>query len=224
MPPDFDRTLLLCLDGMKVHAIPLVWILVPSVLAYVQYSIAGSSTVSLVLWPPDPATAAILVLLAIQLLILFYAMQYGLIGAIRFARTGSVAEAFSLAEIRKTAVRIGFVNYYLGFAVVVAAWILFSLSLRMITLVPAAGPVISLGLSPVPLVFCSRFVAHFCDEDEYLPAENSDGNQEVPALPALQIRALAAEYLFWLAVLAVLVVLCFTPMAVVAASLLRLAP
>jgi hypothetical protein len=224
-PPEFDNPLLLCLDGIKVHTIPLVWMLVPTVLAYAEYSIAGSGTVSLVLWPPDPAMALLLALIVIQLLILIYALQYGLIGAIRFARTGSMAEAFNLPEIRRTAARIGFVNYYLGFAVVAGAWLLFSLLLRGITLVPSAGPFISLCLSPVPVVFCSRFVAHFCDEDpDGRDAEACRTPDPASPVPVLSGRAMAAEFLFWLAILSAFTVLCFTPMVLVVASLTRYIP
>lgn len=224
LPPDFARPLLLLLDGIKVQTIPLVWIVIPAVLAYIQYSIAGSSTLSLILWPPDPATLEILLLLAVQLFTIFCAVQYGLIGAIRFARTGSVRDAFSLSEIRKTTIRIGIINYYLGFGIVAAAWILFSLSLRLITFVPSAGPLLSLCFSPVPTVFCSRFVAHFCDEDQYTVGTVSDRAPWQSATTAVPGRSLAAEYLFWLAAFAVLVVLCFTPMALIAASILRYLP
>lgn len=221
VPPDFDRPFLLCLDGMKLPVIPLVWMLVPSILAFVQYSIAGSSTITVNIWQPDPATIIILVLLAIQLLILFYATYYGLIGVIRFARTGSVREAFALLEIRKTAARIGFVNYYLGFGVVVVAWMLFSLCLRGISLLPSAGPFITLCLGSVPIVFCSRFVAHFCDEDQYPLCEGMSGVPELCTPSPLRARALVAEYLVWLVILAVLVFLCFTPMVLVVGYLGR---
>ena len=107
VPPDFDHPLLLCLDGMKFFAIPLVWMLVPSVLAFAQYSVAGGSTVSVNLWQPDPATIIILVLLALQIIILFIAVQYVTIGTIRFARTGSVREGLAVLEVRKTIGRIG---------------------------------------------------------------------------------------------------------------------
>jgi len=223
-PPEFDRPLLLCLDGIKVNTIPLVWILVPSVLAFVQYSIAGSSMVSVSLWPPDPATIAILVLLVLQIIILFIAVQYAMIGAIRFARTGSVREGLALLEIRKTIGRIGIVNYYVALGVVGIVWLLFSIALRGAALVPFAGPVISLCLSPVPTVYCFRFIAHFCDE-ERLSAGTEEGNAGTLRTPApLGARALATEFLVWTLILAVLVVLCFTPMVLVFGALSRVLP
>jgi hypothetical protein len=221
-PPEFDRPLLLCLDGIKAYTIPLVWILVPEILVFIQFTIAGSGTFSIILWPPDPATSLILVLLAVELVIFFYAVQYGLIGMIRFARTGSVREAFALLEIKRTFDRIGVVNYYLGFGIVVFSWLLFTLSLRGIAIMPYAGPVIALCLGPVPVVFCSRFVGHFCDEDAYSPGNVRSGENVAVADPSHQARALASEYLFWLAVLVMLVVLCFTPIALIAASVSRL--
>lgn len=218
-PPEFDRPLLLCLDGIKVNTIPLVWILVPSILAFVEYSIAGSSMVSVSLWPP--ATIAILVLLVLQIIILFIAVQYAMIGAIRFARTGSVREGLALLEIRKTIGRIGLVNYYVALGVVAFVWLIFSLALRGVALVPFAGPVISFCLSPVPTVYCFRFIAHFCDEERLSAGrvESNDGTLRAPARPGA--RALATEFLVWTLILAVLVVLCFTPMVLVFGALSR---
>jgi hypothetical protein len=223
-PPEFDRPLLLCLDGIKVNTIPLVWFLVPSVLAFVEYSLAGSSTVSITLWPPNPTTLTILVLLLLQVTILFIAVQYATIGAIRFARTGSVGAGLAVLEIRKTIGRIGIVNYYVSLGVVAFVWLLFSLALRGVALVPFAGPVVSLCLSPVPTVYCFRFIAHFCDE-ERLSGCVTGGVAGTDCAPApLSARALAAEYLVWTLILAVLVVLCFTPMVLVIGALGRLLP
>ena len=147
-----------------------------------------------------------------------------MIGAIRFARTGSVREGFALLEIKKTMDRIGIVNYYLGFGVIILVWMLFSLALRGIALLPSAGPVLSLGLSPVPTVFCFRFIAHFSDEDQY-PGIDGQGNcPEVSIPPLPDARAMLTEFLVWLAILAGLVVLCFTPMVLVFGSVSRFFP
>jgi len=223
-PPEFDRPLQLCLDGIKANTIPLVWMLVPSVLAFAMYSVAGSSTVSVTLWPPDPTTLTILILLILQVTILFIAVQYATIGAIRFARTGSVGEGLAILEIRKTIGRIGIVNYYLALGVVAFVWLLFSLALRGVALVPFAGPFISLCLSPVPTVYCFRFIAHFCDE-ERLSAGRVEGMAGAVRAPALaSARALASEFLAWVLILAVLVVLCFTPMVLIVSSVTRYLP
>jgi hypothetical protein len=224
VPPDFDHPLLLCLDGIKVQVIPLVWMLVPSILAFVQYSIADSSLASGRPWEAFAGTILILVLLAIQIIILFIAVQYATIGAIRFARTGSVREGLAILEIKKTRDRIGMVNYFVGLGVVTVVWILFSLCLRGIALVPFAGPVISLCLSPVPTVYCFRFIAHFCDE-ERISAGQVEGKAGTVHAPApVSARSLVPEFLAWILILAVLVILCFTPMVLVFGFISRSLP
>ncbi|MGB9177484.1 MAG: DUF4013 domain-containing protein [Methanoregula sp.] len=224
VPPDFDHPLLLCLDGIKVQVIPLVWMLVPSILAFVQYSIADSSLASGRPWEAFAGTILILVLLAIQIIILFIAVQYAVIGAIRFARTGSVREGLAILEIKKTRDRIGMVNYFVGLGVVTVVWILFSLCLRGIALLPFAGPVISLCLSPVPTVYCFRFIAHFCDEEQLSAGQREEKAGTVRAPGPVSARALVPEFLTWILILAVLVVLCFTPMVLVFGFISRFFP
>jgi hypothetical protein len=217
LPPEFDHPFLLCLDGMKLQVIPLVWMLVPSVLIYVQYSLASGGPWFNSPWEPTVKSALILVLLVLEIIIVFIAVQHVMIGAIRFARTGSVREGFNQLAIRATISRIGIVNYFAGIGIITLIWLLFSLLLRGVALLPLAGPGISLILAPVPTIYCFRFIAHFCDEDRLTAEEKPGTAGDMPA-PGLSPRGLLLEYLFWLALLAVLVVLCFTPLALVVGS------
>ena len=215
LPPEFDNWTRLWLDGMKVHVIPLVWILVPSVLALIEYNVATGRLLPENRWGTIPGSVMILLLLLIQLVILFIAVQYGIVGAVRYARTGSVREAFALNEIRKTLGRIGFVNYFLGLGVIALVWLFFNFLLGILSLVPYAGPVLALGLGPFLTVFCVRFIAHSCD-DEFPTAgrEPGAGRKSAPA----STRAIIPELFLWSVVLAVLFVLCFTPLALVFGS------
>jgi hypothetical protein len=216
LPPEFDHPFLLCLDGMKFQVIPLVWMLVPSVLAFIQYSIASSGIWFNSPWEPTVKSALILLLLVLEIIIVFIAVQHVMIGAIRFARTGSVREGFNQVAIRETINRIGIVNYFVGIGVIALIWLLFSLSLRGIALLPFAGPGISLLLSPIPTIYCFRFIAHFCDEDP-LPDGGRSGSSG-DRLASLPARVMATEYLSWFAIYVVLLVLCFTPVALVVGS------
>lgn len=215
VPPEFDRWPRLLLDGMKVQVIPLVWILVPSILAFIEYDVSSGVLLPAARWGSIPGTALILLLLLIQLVILFIAAQYIFIGAIRFARSGSLREAFVVLEIRKTLDRIGIVNYFLGLGVITLVWLVFNFVLVQLSLVPYAGPVAALVLGPLLAVFCIRFIAHSCDDD-FLSAGRvaaPRGNQAPAAA-----REVLPEMLIWGAVLAVLFVLCFTPLALVIGS------
>jgi hypothetical protein len=212
-PPEFNRWLLLLRDGIKVHTIPLVWMFVPLLLAYIQYSISsselrsGGHIISTMGW------AMILLLLLIQLIILFIAAQYAIVGAIRFARTGSLWEAFMVMSIKKTLDEIGIINYFIGLGIITAIWIVSSFLLRVITYLSYAGPELTLVLSPVLTVFCIRFIAHSCDED--LP----NAVREEAVVPPVPLRTTIPDTLAWLAILGVLFFLCFTPIALVVGSI-----
>jgi hypothetical protein len=218
-PPEFDHPFLLCLDGIKLQVIPLVWMLVPAVLAYVQYSIATGRTWSGSPWEPALKTALILLLLVLQIVIVYIAVQHVMIGAIRFARTGSVREGFDQVAIRETIRRIGIVNYFVGIGVIAFIWLLFSLTLRGIALLPLAGPEISLFLAPVPTIYCFRFIAHFCDEDRLSPNLNAVAVRNVPGPSAASVHSVLKQFLVWLGIYVVLLVLCFSPLTLVVGSL-----
>jgi hypothetical protein len=207
-PPEFDNWLLLCLDGMKLHTIPLVWLLVPLVLAWVEYTIASGGMMSGTPAGTTLGSILIIVLVVIQLIIVIFAVTYAIIGTIRFARSGSVGEAFALRAIKANLDRIGLVNYYIGVGVIAFVWLVFTTALHYLTLIPYAGPFMAIGLGPFLNVFCIRFVAHFCDEETV----------SLPVTARDPLVATVPDLIVWFIVLVVLFVLCFTPLALVAAS------
>lgn len=219
VPAEFDNWPQLFLDGIKFNVIPLVWILVPSVLALIQYTIATGGLLPGNEWGTALGSVLIFVLLVIQLVIFFIAVQYGIIGAIRFARTGSLREAFNLKAIMITTTRIGIVNYFIALGIIAVIWLVFSYTLHFLSLVPYIGGILSLCLWSPVIVFCVRFMAHFCDEDTSLEGGVSGVTVGEPVQDWLPARVIAKEILFWLVILAVLVVLCFTPLAIVIGSI-----
>jgi hypothetical protein len=140
------------------------------------------------------------------------------VGAIRYARTGNVRDAFAVLAIRATLSRIGIVNYFAALGIITFVWLVFSYGLHALSLVPYFGGIIALGLWPPLAVFCVRFIAHSCDED-MSPAGSEPG---VAGIVHTQVRMssrdMIVEILVWLFILAVLFVLCFTPLALVIGS------
>jgi hypothetical protein len=218
-PPEFDNWLLLLRDGIKVHVIPLVWLFVPMGLAFIEYTIGSSGLLSGK--PPISYLALflIIILVVIQLVILFYAVTYGIIGAIRFARSGSVGQAFAVLAIKKTLKRIGIVRYYLGLGVITIVWLAFSLVLYILSLLPFPGIIIPLCIAPFLNVFCVRFIAHSCDEEIYPAVGETDATREAFVQPQIPTRAVIVDILAWFVVVVLLFVLCFTPLALVTGSL-----
>jgi len=223
-PPEFDRGTVLFLDGIKVHVIPLVWILVPSVLAFVQYAISTGQLLPASEWGATPGTIVILVLLLIQLVILFIALQYVVIGAIRFSRTGSVAEAYNVMAIKATVSRIGIVNYFVALGIITFVGLLFSFGLHALSLVPFVGGFLALGLWPPVVVYCVRFVSHFCDEEMAPLGKKTVMDRGARALSRVAALGMIPEILTWLVILAVLSLLSFTPMVLMVASITGLFP
>jgi hypothetical protein len=218
VPPEFGNWPQLCLDGIKVHVIPLVWMLVPSILALIEYTIASGGLLPGNPWGTLLGSILILVILVIQIVILFIAVQYMIIGAIRYARTGSVREAFAVLAIRHTLSRIGIVNYFIALGIITFVWLVFSYGLHALSLVPYIGGILALGLWPPLAVFCVRFMAHSCDED-MSPAGSEPGVAGKIHTPArMSPRGMTVEILSWLVILAVLFMLCFTPLALVIGS------
>jgi hypothetical protein len=214
-PPEFVNWSHLALAGIKVHTLPLVWVLVPILLTLIQTAIAeGGFLYGGSPWQV-PALLLVLLILLVQILILFFAVNYVIIGATRFARTGSIREGFAIPAIKTTLDHIGIVNYYIALGVITLVFLLVSVLLNILALIPLAGPLITLALGPLLTVFCIRFMAHFSDED-------TQGIQ--PAEESVPLRAHIPELLAWLAILAVLMVLCFTPLVVVSGALGKILP
>ncbi|NMB78440.1 MAG: DUF4013 domain-containing protein, partial [Methanomicrobiales archaeon] len=202
-PPEFENWPLLVLDGIKVQTIILVWVVLPILLAFGEYEILVRGLQA------APAFLAVLVIMAlIQILLVFFAVKYAIIGIIRFSRSGSVREAFHLPAIKDTFDRIGIVNYYLGLGVITLVFLVFSFLFNLLALIPVAGPLFPLLLGPWLNVFCIRFISHFCDDDTY-------GEKRPDAAVPVPLRTLAGEISAWLLLLLVLVVLCGTPLAVI---------
>jgi hypothetical protein len=103
-------------------------------------------------------------------------------------------------------------------------WLAFSLCLRGLDLMPYAGPVLALCLAPVPTVYCFRFIAHFCDEERLSAGQKTGRSRPVLAEDRFPARALVPEFITWLGILTVLIVLCFTPMVLVVGSISGLLP
>ena len=160
----------------------------------------------------------ILLLLGIQLMILFIAVQYIIVGAIRFARTGSVREAFDVLAIKGTMDRIGIVNYFIALGVVTLTGLLYSWGLHAVSYVPYAGGFIALALWPPVIVYSVRFMAHFCDEDMAPGGKKTVLDHGAQALSRVAALGLIPEILAWLVIIAVLSLLSFTPLALVVGS------
>lgn len=208
--PGFDRPSGLLLDGIRAGTIPLIWIFVPLILF-----LAGTTLVAAGYLGSLAAWVVLAMLVIVEIILVFFAVNYIVIGTVRFARTGSVREAFNLPAIKGIFDRIGLVNYYIGLGVIMLVFAVVTAFLNLLALVPYIGPVLVLLLSPLLTVYCARFIAHFCDEDL----------QPLTRVPeALPPGAWMKESVIWGIALLALTVLCFTPLVLVLGAVGNLVP
>jgi Tol biopolymer transport system component len=219
-PPEFDNWAVLALDGIKMDVILLVWLLPAVILVLLQVlfffggSLAGGSPgVSLGVLFLMP------VLMTIELAVFLFAVLYGIIGIIRFARTGSIREGFAISAIWATIGRIGWGNYIVALVVLVVIGFAFSLVTRLLSLIPFAGPILPTCLNPLLAVFRCRFISHVYDSSETVPApEPSPAPSPVPGATGTippPAAAPAKDYVKWGLVLVVLMAICIIPLFLV---------
>jgi hypothetical protein len=80
--------------------------------------------------------------------------------AVRYARTGSFAEAFDIGGILALITRIGIVSYVIALVVL---FITVNVIFSILALIPLVGWLIILVLLPAFFIFVSRYLVHIYD-------------------------------------------------------------
>jgi len=161
-PPTFDSFGALYLDGIKLTVIALVWmipalvIMIASVIMLIFGAMSGAGSMGTMM------TAGFL-LLMIGLIILVITLIYAYIGCVRFARTGSMREAFRISALTGTIQAIGWGAYILALIIVGVLLVLFGLIISLLALIPLVGWLIQIILQPLVQVFSARYIARVYD-------------------------------------------------------------
>jgi hypothetical protein len=149
-------------DGIRyiaiqvVYAIPVIIILAVTV---------GSSIMAVVSAGPDfedllPILGGVLFGVLVALVVGFIIGLFAIFGVVRFARTGSMGEAFNFRGIVTTIGRIGWGSYILALIVVVVIVVIVQI---VIGIIPYIGGVLQLIVSPFITIFYSRYIALLYD-------------------------------------------------------------
>jgi hypothetical protein len=160
-PPKFDSWCSLYLDGIKVAIVGFLW-LVPAMIIFVIalacmiFGALGSASVGTMM-------GAGFTLLLIGLIVLVITCLYAALGTVRFARTGSMREGLRFTAISGTIQAIGWGAYILALVIMMVLVILFSLIIALLALIPYAGWVIQLVLTPIISVFSARYISRVYD-------------------------------------------------------------
>ena len=153
----------LIVDGIKYLVISLIYALPSLIILFVTL---GSAILALASGNSAEFIAAIggmLLGFLIFLVVAFICGLFGTIGLIRFARTGSMGEAFNFVEIRETIGKIGWVPYIVALVIMVVIQVIISVILSVITMVPILGLLIELVLIAPVALFEARFLSLLYD-------------------------------------------------------------
>ena len=160
-PPNFDSWCSLYLDGIKLAIVGLIWF-VPALvifgiaLALMFFGVHGSASMGTMM-------DAGFILILIGLIMLVITFIYAALGSVRFARTGSMREGIRFSAITGTIQAIGWGAYILALAIMIVLVILASLIISLFALIPFAGWVIQLVLTPIISVFTARYISRVYD-------------------------------------------------------------
>jgi len=161
-PPVFDSWGALFLDGLKLVVVGILWF-VPAIIAIaaaIALTFFGTHTGSA---PVGPMLGAGVLLILIGLILLAIAILYGILGSVRFARTGSIKEGIRFSAITETIQAIGWGTYILALVILVVLVLLFSVVISLLALIPLVGWVIQLILNPLISIFSARFMSRVYD-------------------------------------------------------------
>ncbi len=189
--PKLDKWGSLFIDGLKllvveiVYVIPVILLVIIAFLPLVLTMISGgvlildySSTVSdaqfeqwVQLHPEILSSLGILlILLLLAVICAIIVTIFSFLGVIRFARTGSMAEAFNFSAILGHIRRIGWLNYVLALVVISVIGFIFGMVTNVFSLIPIAGDMIGLIVMVVfyvPfIIFTSRYATLVYDAGE----------------------------------------------------------
>jgi len=149
----------LIIDGIKYAIVSLIWAIPMLIILFVTIG-AG-----IVAYATNPAAAmaaigGMLVGLLVFVIVAIITGLFATIGIIRFARTGSMGEAFNFGAILETIGKIGWVNYIIA---LIIAGIIIGIVEVICMIIPYIGQIILFILLPVLTIFQSRYLCQLYD-------------------------------------------------------------
>jgi hypothetical protein len=167
----------LFVDGIKYVIVSLIWA-IPAIIIFVVTLGAGvlallsdpavmnsAGNVSLSV---NPATVmgiigGMFVGLVIFLIVAIITWIFATIGIIRFARTGSMGEAFNFGEILATIKKIGWASYIIALIVLIIVMVVFEIISSLLGMIPYVGIIFELVLIAPITLFESRYLCQVYD-------------------------------------------------------------
>ncbi len=149
----------LFVDGIKAIIVVLIYA-IPIII--VEVLMIGGMAAGAMSGDPNAMMAAIGAMLIGLLIVVILAIIiaiFEIIGIIRFARTGSIGEAFNFGAILATIAKIGWVTYIIALIVYVIVAVIFGIVVTILMMIPILGFILYLCLIPPWALLAARY---FC--------------------------------------------------------------
>jgi hypothetical protein len=177
--PDFTGWASLFIDGLKLDIVMLVWFLPALIVLLAGGAMAVGMLASRSTGNPGFIILMIL-LIPVELILFLVAIFFMTPGAVRFARTGSMAEGWNFSAIRGVLGRIGWVNYIIALVFFIVIAIIYSIVVSIPAMIPYIGWIFPVCLAPLFTVFSARYFTLVYVAGELAP----ETQPPVPGAPA----------------------------------------
>jgi len=153
----------LFVDGIKViivmliYAVPIIIVEVLMMGGMVASTMSGDPTVMMA------AIGAMMVGFIVVVILAVIIALFELIGVVRFARTGSIGEAFNFKAILATIGKIGWVPYIIALIVYMIVTVIFGIVMAILMMIPILGWIVYLCLIAPFTLFAGRYFCQIYD-------------------------------------------------------------
>ncbi|MDD4137694.1 MAG: DUF4013 domain-containing protein [Methanoregula sp.] len=160
--PEVNEWGTLFIDGIKYLIVSIIWA-IPCLL--ILFFTIGAGVVA---YAANPAALMNVIggMLIGFIVFAIVAIITGLlasIGIIRFARTGSMGEAFNFGAILETIGKIGWVDYIIALIILIIVQVIFFAIIGIISMVPFLGLIVEFILLAPLTIFESRYLCQVYD-------------------------------------------------------------
>jgi hypothetical protein len=149
----------LFVDGIKYLIVVIIWA-IPFMIVY--FLTIGAGVVAM-MSGDMAAIGAMLVGFVIAFIVGVITAVFAIIGVVRFARTGSIGEAFNFTEILATIAKIGWVPYIIALVVLIVVDIIVGIVVTILMMIPILGFIIYLCLIAPIALFFARYICQLYD-------------------------------------------------------------
>lgn len=153
----------LFIDGIKAFIVYLIYA-IPIIIVYAILLVVGIGAMAT--GDQTAAVAGIGVMLVGLLVVFVLAIIiaiFEVIGMVRFARTGSIGEAFNFSAILATIAKIGWVPYIIALVVLIVVGFIFGIIVGILMMIPILGILLYLCLISPWALFVARYVCQLYD-------------------------------------------------------------